>query len=206
MASDSRRRRSRDRKGGAIAACRRRGYKGRALLGGWVVKARAAVGLLVALFVLLFARQVEAQTAGVTCFPSNKAKNVNPDTHLVLTFSSAPAIGKSGHDSHLRCGESHAGGHAGYEHSGRARSCASRDRRRDRLRSIRRCPPRRRRPRQRCGPRLPICNNYQLTTIGGLADFHFYPVIVHGNVATIYPHNHVLQYGHRYIVGSMRAC
>ena len=43
-------------------------------------------------------------------------------------------------------------------------------------------------------------HNYQLTTIGGLADFHFYPVIIHGNVATIYPHNNVLRYGHEYIV------
>jgi len=43
-------------------------------------------------------------------------------------------------------------------------------------------------------------HNYQLTTIGGLADFHFYPVIVHGNVATIYPHNNVLRYSHEYVV------
>ena len=43
-------------------------------------------------------------------------------------------------------------------------------------------------------------HDYQLITIGGLENFHFYPVIVHGNVATIYPHNHVLRYGHRYIV------
>jgi hypothetical protein len=43
-------------------------------------------------------------------------------------------------------------------------------------------------------------HHYQLTTIGGLADFHFYPVIIHGNVATIYPHNNVLRYGHEYIV------
>jgi hypothetical protein len=43
-------------------------------------------------------------------------------------------------------------------------------------------------------------HNYQLTTIGGLADSHFYPVIVHGNVAAIYLHNNVLRYGHEYIV------
>ena len=46
----------------------------------------------------------------------------------------------------------------------------------------------------------PDLHNYQLTTLGGLADFHFYPVIVHGNVATIYPHNKVLRYQHKYIV------
>jgi hypothetical protein len=43
-------------------------------------------------------------------------------------------------------------------------------------------------------------HNYQLTTIGGLPDFHFYPIIVHGTVATIYFHNHALTYHHRYIV------
>jgi pectin methylesterase-like acyl-CoA thioesterase len=43
-------------------------------------------------------------------------------------------------------------------------------------------------------------HNYQLTAIGGLADFHFYPVLIHGNVATIYPHNNVLRYNHEYIV------
>ncbi len=43
-------------------------------------------------------------------------------------------------------------------------------------------------------------HNYQLTTIGGLADFHFYPVIIHGNVATIYLHNNVLRYNHTYVV------
>lgn len=43
-------------------------------------------------------------------------------------------------------------------------------------------------------------HNYQLTTIGGLPDFHFYPVIIHGDVATIYLHNNVLKYGHMYYV------
>ena len=33
-----------------------------------------------------------------------------------------------------------------------------------------------------------------------MADFHFYPVIVHGNVATIYLHNNVLRYKHKYTV------
>jgi hypothetical protein len=43
-------------------------------------------------------------------------------------------------------------------------------------------------------------HNYQLTTIGGLPGFHFYPIIIHGNVATIYPHNNVLKYQRQYIV------
>ena len=39
--------------------------------------------------------------------------------------------------------------------------------------------------------------DYQSTLIGGVY-FHFYPIIVHGNVATIYPHHGVLKYGHAY--------
>ena len=42
---------------------------------------------------------------------------------------------------------------------------------------------------------------WQLTIIGGFTDaFHFYPVIIHGTVATIYPHNNLLDYGRAYYV------
>jgi pectinesterase len=34
--------------------------------------------------------------AAPTCFPANNATRVNPDTHLLLTFSSPPTLGKSG--------------------------------------------------------------------------------------------------------------
>ncbi|MCM1522101.1 MAG: pectinesterase family protein [Muribaculaceae bacterium] len=44
-------------------------------------------------------------------------------------------------------------------------------------------------------------SNYQLTIIGGLTDgFHFYPVIVKGTTAEIYPHNNMLEYGKEYYV------
>jgi pectin methylesterase-like acyl-CoA thioesterase len=40
-----------------------------------------------------------------------------------------------------------------------------------------------------------------LTIIGGFTDaFHFYPVIVHGHTATIYPHHDLLTYGRTYSV------
>lgn len=42
---------------------------------------------------------------------------------------------------------------------------------------------------------------YQKNIIGGFSDaFHFYPIICHGNKATIYLHNNVLDYGHEYEV------
>jgi hypothetical protein len=51
------------------------------------------VGFAVALFGAGFG---VAEVSGVTRFPANGAKDVNPDTHLVLTFSAAPTIGRSG--------------------------------------------------------------------------------------------------------------
>ena len=41
--------------------------------------------------------------------------------------------------------------------------------------------------------------DYQVNTIGGV-DFHFFPIIVRGNTATVYPHNNKLKYGRSYIV------
>src|SRR5262245_27891427 len=51
--------------------------------------------LLVICVVLLTAMGL-SQTPAVTRFPADKAQRVNPDTHLVLTFPTAPTLGKSG--------------------------------------------------------------------------------------------------------------
>jgi pectinesterase len=147
---------------------------------------------------LFLAGPVVAQS-GVTRFPANKAKGVNPDTHLVLTFPSAPTIGKSGlirvYDAadHSLVDTLDLSIPAGPDPS-------------------RRVTPARTIPLDPSIPTSPTTttpavrttpadlDNYQRTMIGGLADFHFYPVIVHGNVATIYLHNRVLQCHHRYFV------
>jgi pectinesterase len=51
------------------------------------------------------------------------------------------------------------------------------------------------------GKALPTPDEFQLTIIGGFTDaFHFYPVIVKDNTATIYPHNNLLEYGRTYYV------
>src|SRR5215471_11227392 len=44
---------------------------------------------------VLVSTSVRAQSP-VSRFPADKATNVNPDTHLVLTFPSPPVLGKSG--------------------------------------------------------------------------------------------------------------
>ena len=144
----------------------------------------------------------QAQGGGVQCFPANGARSVNPDTHLVLTFASTPTLGKSGQ---VRIYD--AEGHRLVDTLDMSIPAGP-----DPARRIAAAPvttgtpldpsvptsPTTTTPAVRVTP--PDLHNYQLTTIGGLPDFHFYPVIVHGNVATIYPHNNVLKYGHRYSV------
>ena len=142
---------------------------------------------------------------GVTRFPANAARNVSPDTHLVLTFPSAPTLGKSGRiriydaadnrlvdtlDLSIPSGPTTGvtGPAAPYTptpylytdaHPTNADTT----------------------PGTPSGAAVPTSRDYQLTIIGGFSDgFHFYPVIVHDNVATIYPHHNLLRYGRTYYV------
>ena len=211
--------------------------------------------LALALFILPSSLALAQQAP--TRFPADKATNVNPDTHLVLTFTSPPVVGSSGKvlifdaaDNKLvdtldlsippgpgvaaggqptttstfssRGGSAGArGGPAGTQGAGG--------------------PPRGVAPATAgaggpgggaAGARGPVAtytptpyaydspihatnantvpgtpsgvavatpNTYQLTIIGGFSDaFHFYPIIVRGNTATIYPHNNLLEYKKTY--------
>lgn len=123
-----------------------------------------------------------------TLWPANGARGVNPDTHLTLTFASKPAIGTSGK---VRIYDAADGTlvdtldlaiPASPNPEGRA---ANTD-------GATRSP----KPPQPAGPDNP---DYQSTKIGGVY-FHFFPAIVRGNTATLYPHNGALQYGKRYVV------
>jgi len=156
---------------------------------------------MIAALALLTAGCTQAQNAAVTCFPANHAVRVNPDTHLVLTFSSPVTLGKSGQ---IRIYD--ASGHHLVDTLDLSIPAGP-----DPTRRITAPPapaivadssiptsPTTTTPAVRTTPA--DLHNYQLTTIGGLADFHFYPVIIHGNVATIYPHNNILRYDHQYIV------
>jgi len=140
--------------------------------------------ILLAALALVAAAPAHAQRL----FPANGATDVNPDTHLVLTFPSPPALGKSGTiriydaadqklvdtlDLAIPASPNPTG--RASNANGETKSPA---------------PP------TPAGPDHP---EFQATQIGGTW-FHFFPVIVHGKVATIYPHHGVLQYGHRYTV------
>ena len=145
-------------------------------------------------------------SAGTIMSPASGARQVNPDTHLVLRFDQPPVLGTSGR---IRI----------YD--------AATDRLVDTLdMSIPAGPAERTKLpaapylstpyAYQDGPRPTNANtkagtpsagaeaggdNYQLTIIGGFTDgFHFHPVIVRDNTATIYPHNNLLDYGKRYYV------
>jgi pectin methylesterase-like acyl-CoA thioesterase len=139
-------------------------------------------------------------------FPADQAQEVNPDTHLVLAFPGKPTLGNSGQIRIYDAADDRLvdvldlsippGPTTGiqaparppytpipYEYvSGHFTNANTR-------------------PGTPSGVALPTPDTYQLTIIGGFTDgFHFYPVILHGNVATIYPHNNLLDYNKTYYV------
>jgi hypothetical protein len=152
------------------------------------------------------ATSLPADAATVAQFPPQHASNVNPDTHLVLRFASPPKLGTSGQiriydaangrlvdalDMSIPAGptERASGPYppylaTPYDYSGPRRTNADT------------------KPGTASAPNAqPVPGNYQLTIIGGFTDgFHFHPVIVHDNTATIYPHNNLLEYGRSYYV------
>ena len=141
----------------------------------------------------------------IVLLPVHNARNVNPDTHLVLTFPSTPVLGNSGQiriydaaDNRLvdtldlsippgptqpTPSPSATYSPVPYEYvSGRFTNA-----------NTKAGTP--------SGAALPTPDNYQLTIIGGFTDgFHFYPVIIRHNTATIYPHNNLLEYNKTYYV------
>lgn len=124
----------------------------------------------------------------IALFPANNATNVNPDTHLVLTFLSPPTIGSSGLIRIYDAADNSLVDTLDMSIPPSPRPTG-------------RAPPRiATDPNSGPGPANPNDKTlYQVNLIGGV-DFHFFPIIVRGNVATIYPHNNVLKYGRKYIV------
>jgi len=138
-------------------------------------------------------------------FPAAEATHVNPDTHLELTFKTTPILGLSGQIRIYDAADDRlvdlldlsipAGPTTGdttkwatytpvpYEYGSDKFTNAT----------TKAGTP--------SGMALPTSNNYQLNIIGGFTDgFHFYPVIIQENSATIYLHNNLLKYGKRYYV------
>jgi pectinesterase len=162
-------------------------------------------GFLCLICALLGGVQFAQDKKAIIRFPADKAVNVNPDAHLELTFPSAPTLGKSGKiriydaadnrqvdllDLSIPPGPTETTPSPSaiytpvpYEYvSGRFTNANTK-------------------PGTPSGAALPTTGEYQLTIIGGFTDaFHFYPVILHDNKATIYPHNNLLEYNKTYYV------
>jgi len=150
---------------------------------------------------LFMSAAIHAQSS---CFPQQNAVNVNPDTHLVLNFDGTPTIGNKGFirvfeegtnrqvdclDLSIPAGPTTSQGNTGvytpvpYEYKATNYTNAN---------TV---------PGTPSGVNKRDTSNYQLNIIGHFTDaFHFYPVIVHGNAATIYLHNNLLEYGKKYYV------
>lgn len=143
----------------------------------------------------------------ISVAPAPGAKGINPDTHLTITFAEEPTIGEAGfiriYDAATNklVDELDLSIPAG---PGRGRRYGPEcdyiktpyDYTRDRMATNKDTVPG-----TPSGGAAPETEKYQLTIIGGFTDgFHFHPIIVHGNTATIYPHNNLLEYGHKYYV------
>jgi hypothetical protein len=120
-------------------------------------------------------------------FPPNKARDVNPDMHLVLTFSRPPRVGRSGTIRVYDAKTNEVVDKIDMQiptspnPSGRAPGSGS---------GATKAP----------GPANPNDKRaYQVNMVGGM-DFHFFPIIVRGNIATISLHNNALKTGRTYTI------
>lgn len=143
----------------------------------------------------------------VEYFPAHKAKDVNPDTQLVLSFEQTPLIGDSGFvriwdaatnelvdslDLSLPAGLTKSRSYGPECDYMRVPYDYSRDFVPTNRNTI---------PGTPSGTAEPTPRDMQLTIIGGFTDgFRFHPIIVNDNIATIYPHNNMLEYGKSYYV------
>jgi hypothetical protein len=161
---------------------------------------RNAVYLTVGMALAVFAAPACAQSF----FPAKDATAVNPDVQLKLTFSQPPVVGKSGQvriydaandtlvdtlDLSIPAGPTERNTTpapyiaAPYDYNQPRRTNAD----------TKAGTP--------SGGAAPTPNTYQLDIIGGFTDgFHFYPVTVNGNVATVQLHHNLLRYGKSYYV------
>lgn len=149
-----------------------------------------------------------AAQAGPAYFPAKGADNVNPDTHLVLTFSEAPTLGDKGFVRVYDAATNElvdqldlsipAGPTRGRQYGPECDYMKTPyDYSRTTIPTNKNTVP----GTPSCGADPTSNTEYQLTIIGGFTDgFHFYPILVRDTTAIIYLHNNMLEYGHEYYV------
>jgi len=150
---------------------------------------------------------VMGQQTTYTLSPTNKATQVNPDTHIELSFNEKPTLGNSGQikiydasnmklidvlDMSIPAGPTQSVNHGNavppyskqpYPYTSDHFTNANT------------------KPGTPSGEAVANSDTFQLNIIGRFSDaFHFYPVIIRDNTATIYLHNNLLTYGKTYVV------
>ena len=148
----------------------------------------------------------EAAPLVTKMMPANGAVDVNPDTHLTLTFSEEVMVGEKGfvsiYDKQTgklvdRLDLSIPAGPA----KGQPANPLAQYTPVPYIYKPEHITNRTTKPGTPSGVNAWDTGRYQLDIIGGFSDgFHFYPVIVHGQQATIYLHHNMLEYGHEYYV------
>ncbi|CAN5320576.1 hypothetical protein BH10ACI2_BH10ACI2_07490 [soil metagenome] len=142
-------------------------------------------------------------------FPTDKATMVNPDAQLKLTFKESPIIGKAGKIRVYDAADNRLVDTLDMSiPAGPTKPVDPAIRAKDYLKFPypyeRKSRPTNRdtKPGTGSAGATPTSSiDYQLTIIGGFTDgFHFYPITVNGNTATIHPHNDLLEYGKAYYV------
>ena len=157
-----------------------------------------------AALLVVIASSVVAQTL----FPANNSHGVNPDVELKLTFSQPPTIGKSGKVSIYDAANNRLVDQLDLgippgpteRATGAATTAPYLATPYNYERSTVPTNANTKAGTPSAGAESPP-NNYQLTIVGGFTDgFHFYPIIVSGNTATIQLHHNLLEYGKSYYV------
>ncbi len=164
-----------------------------------------AVVLLISTLAIFAACQPQEKEAKIIFYPQQQAKNINPDAHLKLTFKAPPKIGTLGKirvydsetdaivdelDLSIPAGptEERKNPEATYTPEPYVYSPST-------------CTNANTKAGTPSGLGQATADSFQLTIIGGFSDaFHFYPIIVHENTATIYLHHNLLRYGKSYYV------
>ena len=158
---------------------------------------------LIAIFILL---SITTTAKAVDLYPANNSTEINPDAHLVLTFNSKVNIGNKGFikvfdkktgelieviDMSIPAGPT-APQPVNPEAIYTTVPYKYLSKKINNVNTV---------PGTPSGINRKDTSRYQRTIIGGFSDgFHFYPIIAHGNKATIYLHNNMLEYGHCYYI------
>ena len=126
-----------------------------------------------------------ATESAVSLFPAQNDTGINPDTHLTLTFATAPEIGTSGL---IRITDAETGSIVDQIDMSLPTSPRPDGKSREANQAAR----------VALG-RDTVMSDYQVNTVGGV-QFHYRPVIIRGNTAMIDLHNQSLDYGRTYKV------